>query len=414
MRGSRTAARNEIEARHLDAIARFGHESGEFTFDTQLARLRRLSTPWTDESERAMRKLDNWSPSRFELIELLPLYHGAAQAIRTMQAMSWDRWDVPDLEFVVASKPSPLAVASIDDNAEDVGGSLSYVVWMHVGLMNFVKAVANHCVWTLVRPRGSLEALFDDIAGADRPDLRSLVRDLLARPFDHEAHLYADPLAYAQRDAISPEGSRSAPPMRLEPFHSSDAEAHRALAFFLHGFTTFVAGHEIAHVYLGHIGSQPRIHMLEGNHGLQPGLAREVEADVVGLGAIWDGMRAEAGMSIDYTWLGPVAFLSSMAGVHLIGRNLDDPLLEEAAIEPAVTWTTRLQWMVHALLDMLRGNDFEVERIRRVGTAIPPVAAAITEWLRINALPDGQPSYQLYGDLEAELREICDRALARR
>jgi hypothetical protein len=58
-------------------------------------------------------------------------------------------------------------------------------------------------------------------------------------------------------------------------------------------------------------------------------------------------------------------------------------------------------------------NGVEAQPIRRVGIAVPPIAA-IVEWLRINALPDGLPYYQLKGDVDADLREICDGALARR
>jgi hypothetical protein len=324
--------------------------------------------------------------------------------------MSSDRWRLPHLDFVVVSHPSRIVHATIDDHAEllTLSGSPRYVVWINVGLMNFIKAVANHVIWTLVRPRGSVEAFVDDVARTGGPNLRSLVRELLSRPFDHAAHLHADPLSYTERDAVSP-----APPIRMEQFDRSDTEAHRAWVHACRGFTTHVAGHEIGHIYLGHIGPQPRIQLIGGDHGLPTGVVREVEADVVGMTAVWDGVAATTGGSIDFTWLGPVTFLAAMTGVKLVDVDVNDPSLDQATIEPALIYRTRLCFVVRYLMESLVANRFEAERVRRIAIAVPPVAAAIIEWLRINALPDGLPVYQLNGDVDKELREICGWALAR-
>jgi hypothetical protein len=77
---------NSIEIRHRDAILSAGFDPAAFLFESQLASWQQRGWYRDDEAQRFLRTLSTWSPSRFELIELLPLYYFADKNIRMMQA----------------------------------------------------------------------------------------------------------------------------------------------------------------------------------------------------------------------------------------------------------------------------------------------------------------------------------------
>jgi hypothetical protein len=179
--------RNEIEACHLDAIRRFGNSAIDFTFESQVERVRQIEKPWSPEREAYWRSFSSWSPSRFELIELIPFYAFAGAAVRTMRDMSADRYDLPGLEFVIATDPSRAVNAFVDDSATaptPINGEMRRIVWMNVGLMNFFKDVAKQVIWALIYPRGGIAEMLADVAGGDRKDDRPprLAASLLGSP----------------------------------------------------------------------------------------------------------------------------------------------------------------------------------------------------------------------------------------
>jgi hypothetical protein len=170
----------------------------------------------------------------------------------------------------------------------------------------------------------------------------------------------------------------------------------------MRSFTTFVVGHEIGHVYVGHTYTQDAIPVII-SEGMDRVVKRESEADAMGLSAVWDGMaHGEPSMSIDITWLGPVLFLSSMMGFSLLGQPLHSSTVDEAAIARATFWHRRLFLLVKGLMNNLVQNAFDDERVRAVADVVPLLACAVVEWLRLSSLdePADEPfNLIVYDDL---------------
>jgi hypothetical protein len=269
----------------------------------------------------------------------------------------------------------------------------------------FMIILAQHFVWTLVRKYGNLDQLFDDVARTQ--DIAVLIELLRKRRFPDDA------VSKALLSAPYPPDRtvrRSRLALPFGDFGELDKDLQLVAAVFGRALTTFIVGHEMGHVYLGHIGSHPRKPVLtdSGRLPFSDLLALEIEADHFGLISVWDGLAnaTEGGSSasIDYTWVVPVFFLSTMFASSMYA--FPKTTYEE---ENAEKWLYRLTFLLNlGLCRPLRRLGFESARAQRVISTAPTVAAATVEWIRLelsNAPTSEKPDYDLFH----ALRDLLER-----
>lgn len=364
---------NRIEIRHRDAIVDAGLKPEDFLFRAQLTEWRKAGFWRSGDELQFMHNIATWAPSRFELIELIPLYYYADRHIRMMQHLSADRFAYPAVNFAIATDPRQLVTASassrrkrtvVDPRVVSSAGGDSEVVpetvedesivWMHAGLMNILKLLVTHLTSTLVAPEENLPRFLQSVSESEDP------RDLLEHLFRYRPSLSG-----------RAEGNR---PLQLQ----------KAEAILLIASVTFVAGHEVGHIYLGHTDVRDRLNPFTSlPEGMPPHRADEMAADAVGLTAIWDGMsQGQEGVSIDYTWIAPVLFLAFKSGWAASVADEDDP----ASVEHFTDWAARLQVLIRTLLLNLRRNGFEAHRTETVQRSAPLLAGAVHEWVRLGGL----------------------------
>ena len=252
-------------------------------------------------------------------------------------------------------RSGPYVTAYVDEHGsgitrEGVDGAVPYVVWVNVGIANFTKVLAHHFAWTLVRKHGGLSQLFD--AAASTQNKAILIELLRERRFKEDPEI-----SKALRDAPYPARptdrvSWLAP--RFGNIHDLDKDILAVVAMFGRVQTTFIIGHEMGHLYLGHLGSHPRTQLLRSSSPLPFSdlFASEIEADMIGMLSIWDGYTnaTEGGSaSIDHTWVVPLFFLATMLGFA-------QATSEE---ENAEKWWYRLYFLCRSLKGSLREADFE-------------------------------------------------------
>ncbi|MGD0294772.1 MAG: hypothetical protein ABSB30_13050 [Terracidiphilus sp.] len=384
--------RNRIEEEHLKALKRFGYQPTDWTFERQLSALRKKFPDWKTDG---MQSLSRWSPSRFEFVELVPLYYLATTHIQTMQQMS--KWALPATQFLIASDPSQKLAAYCNEHSnhvsrDDVGNVCRHIIWVNIGLINFVKVLANHFAWVLAGDKEGLIAAFDDVARTQ--DLEVLAVRFRDRRFPVDTEMLRG--AYPQQ--CSEDISWFPPPFgRIEDLSPKTQTVVRILQIAM---TTFVIGHEMGHIYLGHTGFHPRKLLITSQTLPFPAPFRaEIEADLVGTMSVFDGIAAEVSksrFSIDFTWIAPLLYLSTMTGVAL---HYSD--------EKAQEWAWRLIMFSKTLVGTLQKCEFEHERIRRISLSLPTIAAATIEWMRLELAPSAPNDFS-YIFLD-QLRTVCGR-----
>ena len=399
--------RNAIEAKHLEALHRFGHAAADWTFENQLPHYRSLCHDWTDAAELRLQKLSSWSPSRFELIELIPLYYFASENVKTMREMSTDTHGFRHVPFCVASDPSRRLTSYVEEHSSEIStesleGSLRHVVWVNVGVVNFTKALAHHFVWTLVRDKGSLTALFDRI-GQSQDALKlvaALVEDLRRRRFQDE--VFQDHIRNAAYPRHSGRTTSWIVP-RFGSIHELDKDVQTLIVVLANALVTFIIGHEMGHVYLGHTGFRERTQLVTSAPAapFSEYLMCEVEADGVGLLSVWDGMANGTNgtrVPIDYTWVAPVFFLAGMLGLSMNMSN-----------DSAQKWAWRLLLLVKGLTGSLRAAGFEPDRVRRVMSSAPAIAEAMARWIWLELSPDEEARKWPDLILFEQLASVCSQ-----
>lgn len=354
---------NRIERRHHEAIVELGRNPEDLLFEAQLAGWRKAGFWLEDEEFAFIRSLGEWAPSRYELLELLPLYWAADRHIRRMQAMSVDRFPFKAAKFSIATEPLQLVAAVATSRrvfagigAPEVRPDVSEpesTIWVHAGLVNVLKVLTAHVACTLVAPEGDLPRLFEAVSRD--PDPRVVFRRLCS---------------------FVP---------TLGMFSSANPSVQVAGSLLLQSCVTFVAGHEAGHIYLGHTGANEMLNpWVSVPAGLDSEVRDEMAADMVGLISLWDGMGQEdegARLSIDYAWLGPVLYLAFEAGRAAAdsAENLDSRL----------GWVNRLKVLLKGLFINLGRNGFESRIVVKVFLAVPPMAGAIYEWVRLGGVSRG-------------------------
>jgi hypothetical protein len=131
--------RRSCEAKHLTKIKQLGADPGAFEFDRQLDRLRSTSAEWHDEAESYFSSLKSWSFSRYELVDLIPLFHEAHVHIDVAQRMSRDEMQLPELRFAILSDPASTVRAYASEPRKKMGETVGGVaggslIWFCVGL----------------------------------------------------------------------------------------------------------------------------------------------------------------------------------------------------------------------------------------------------------------------------------------
>lgn len=365
MQQNATGRLKTIEDRHREAIENAGLNPADFLFEAQLERARD-SGFWGDDADvEFICRLVDWSPSRYELIELLPLYYFADKHIRVMQGMSADRFSYPAVEFSVATEPQQLVTAYASSRRSavvdplvsgDAGGDPEIspevvehesIVWMHAGLMNTLKVLTTHFARTFVAPAGDLPPFLNLVTGTESP------REFLERLFQSRAKL-SGPGNHALKDA----------------------------ELLLMASVTFIAGHEVGHIYLGHTGvTKPLSPFVSLGNEMPTRQADEWAADGVGLTSLWDGM------GIDHTWIAPLLFLALNSGWAASVADTDEP----ESMERVYDWVRRLVVLVRNLVINLFRNGFEPRRVEPILRCAPLVAGAVHEWVRLGGLT-GKPN----------------------
>lgn len=382
---------NSIEIRHRDAIIRAGLDPEDFLFEAQLAALRPEDGWITEEAVQAIRDLRGWASSRFELVELLTLYHSADENIRTMQSMSADRVPFGDADFVIATEPDQIVSATVDSREfttsvvdhPEVGpwpGESESIVWINAGSVNVLKMLATHFRRTLIAPYGDLQEFLRVLS--EQGDTIELVARLSS--FDtlptESSELLRRAIDFVQKEKLLREDHRAAlilPPLEPPPTDRSLAAAQSVL---MTGFATFLAGHEAGHIFLGHTGTRRRSSSLRRiPEWISPRQADEIDADIVGLTSVWDGMSENYSASIDYTWLAPVLSLAAHAGMAALAAAVDPGSTQ--ATDDLAGWVNRLRLLVHGMIINLHGNGFKAIRIRPIMRSVPPLAGAVYAWL---------------------------------
>jgi hypothetical protein len=174
--------------------------------------------------------------------------------------------------------------------------------------------------------------------------------------------------------------------------------------------TTFVAGHEAGHLYLGHFGDRELIDLISGGDSMPPILRREVAADGLGIASVWDGF-ASNGLSIDETWPGPVLALAVSAGRAAAHPDTDRGTTQDTWED----WVHRLSLAIHALGQSLIGNGFGLARSGPILAAAAPLAACIYEYVRTGGdRADrsgrlGAPGAEVYTFLEATVLPLLEQ-----
>jgi hypothetical protein len=367
-KASRDGPLNSIEIRHRDAILAAGLDPADFLFDAQLSTLTR-DGGLTKGDAKAIHDLRGWASSRYEPVELLPLYYAASENIRTMQQVSDNRVPFEDVNFVVTTDPGQLVPATVDSTrfATDAvdhpqvtrrTDEPESIVWINTGSVNVLKNLATHFGHTLIAPYGNLAEFLSVMAeGVDPLDLVARLGNVDCLPQDPINTVRIDwPLAEAR-------------------------------TILIYGFVTFLAGHEAGHIYLGHTGISPRATFLRDVPSwISPRRADEIDADIVGLISVWDGMKKNYGPSIDSTWLAPVLFLAARAGLAGADAGAAVDPSSAQAVDDFAAWIDRLRYLVSSIAVNLRGNGFEARQIRSILRSVPPLAGAVYAWLQADGM----------------------------
>lgn len=395
---------NDVERRHSDAIRAVGNDPADWLIESQLATWEQNhGWPLTSEQAAEARRLSGEAASRFELAECLELYSLAAAHIRTMQAMSFDRQDFRSAQFDIATDPGSLLHPYVQAEwhagvpVDDRESAHSSVIWMPVNTLQVFGSVVGVISHRLMRRFGDLPTMLAAFAQGLTWDesLEVLRRDRLQLKPDVIAPTIG-------RTKVFLPNSPDLPPN----LRDSIAEGAAALRIMV---TTFVAGHEAGHLYLGHFGDRVLIEPISGGD-IPPSLRREMAADTVGIGAVWDGLESNGLGSIDYTWPGPIIALAASAGIAAAHPQTD----ADTANDTWADWVYRLCLAVRVLGRWLIDNGFGLSRSRPILVGAAPLAACVYEYVRTGGdLADahgrlGVPGDGVYAKLEGIAFQLLD------
>jgi hypothetical protein len=376
--------RNAVERIHFDAVATLGQAPESWNFENQLPQYRQISGPdWNSKDEAFIWSLKDWSLSRLELIGHLPLFYFAYCDVMAAQQMSADMKPLRFTPFTIATDPCQDVSAYLREHSSQIPSlafeNLFHVVWVNCGMLNCAKILAHHFAWALLRTEHDLVSFFrrvgnnEDVLGClealsnERRYADSLVGDRLRRALHRQEDRHVAWLAPAIGDlsAFSP-------------------EAKGMMMTIMRGMITFVVGHEMGHVYLGHTGFHPSalVNEVVEKRASEDPLFREIHADNIGLICVWDGLASGTHhfASIDVSWIGPALLLSMLTGLAL---NDDEQNTRK--------WLGRLYKFANNLVNGMRRTQFDSDRVGLVERALPVVSSAVVEWVRRESHVSGAP-----------------------
>jgi hypothetical protein len=149
-------------------------------------------------------------------------------------------------------------------------------------------------------------------------------------------------------------------------------------ATLLQALVSFVIGHEAGHIFLGHVGDQDKRTVISPEtmapRGVKAEDVTELEADLIGLLVLWDGMRHGNlfSTSIEYTCIAPFLFMSVMAGYCYY--KLQDE-------RKTTLWQQRSLSLLERAIWQMRHLGFERRRIDILARSVPVLMAASTSWV---------------------------------
>lgn len=397
---------NSVEQKHRDAILAAGNNPTDWLIGSQIASWDERHGWSLGAAEAAeLRRLSKGASSRYEIAEMLQLYSIAESSIQLMQSTSQDRQDFRPAHFRIATEPGALLHAKTvqhewhvrqkEDRLEEAKSTES-TVWIPATILNIFGGIAGVVVKRLIFAAGGFDELICALASTMTWDM---AYELLA-----------------EGSRLDFTGFRPAPEGRSAIYVPNgldvpDTESPLGRIDFLTkvAITTFVAGHEAGHLYLGHFFDRAVIELIRGGD-LSVVLKEEIGADMVGIAAVWDGLSSTASMSIDYSWIGPILALAVSAGLAAAHPGTDAGTRDDTCD----SWIVRLEYCLIVLARWLRGNAFEPVRVERILGAATPLSVAVYEYMRgggelLDAAGRLGPSGDdLYERLEAVvLRELC-------
>lgn len=394
---------NAVERRQNDAIVAAGNDPADWLIEPQLATWeQRSGWPLTPELAAELRRLSGEAASRFELVERLQVYSLAEACIRTMQEMSFDRQALQPAQFRIATEPGSLLHPRVQAEwharppGDDGASASNSIIWMPVNALLMFSRVAGVISNRLIKQVGDLESL-----------IAAFARNLTWYEALEFLRMHRLP------NVVTPSEGESAillPEPPDQPPNSHDPIREGATVMNI-AATVFVAGHEAGHLYLGHFGDRNPIEAILGGRSISPNLRREMEADSVGINAVWDGL-ASNGLSIDITFVGPVVVaLAASAGLAAAHPRTDYGTTNDTWQD----WVYRLRLAIRVLGEWLIGNGLGLTRSGPILAAAAPLAACIYEYVRTGGdLADGNgrlgaPGAEVYAMLEDTALPLLER-----
>jgi hypothetical protein len=362
--------RRSCEAKHLTKIKQLGADPGAFEFDRQLDRLRSTSAEWHDEAESYFSSLKSWSFSRYELVDLIPLFHEAHVHIDVAQRMSRDEMQLPELRFAILSDPASTVRAYASEPRKKMGETVGGVaggslIWFCVGLKNYFDYLARSFTKAVHQEGRPFDGLYELVSSHGAYSALALYDKLscYADPPDEDAGLVTFHGSLYKSGALDV---------------AQGTSEHTEYATLLQALVSFVIGHEAGHIFLGHVGDQDKRTVISPEtmapRGVKAEDVTELEADLIGLLVLWDGMRHGNlfSTSIEYTCIAPFLFMSVMAGYCYY--KLQDE-------RKTTLWQQRSLSLLERAIWQMRHLGFERRRIDILARSVPVLMAASTSWV---------------------------------
>ncbi|MEM9388856.1 MAG: hypothetical protein AAGA02_00195 [Bacteroidota bacterium] len=339
-------AKCRIEEVHLSHFKKVGLNPVDFKFENQLQRLddeyfkKRLSA-----ERQGYRKV---CPSDYELIFTLPYNLIAHNAISQAQELSQDQENkFRPSNFFIASESGTELTAIVETSLRH-----GNIIWIKTGLLRLIDILSyqfvlnRHLYWNNITSQEIKRQTFEKTLGLFRSlSFQLQLQNTLSESFHLDSY----------QGWINDSNTEISK-------HSLQSELHVVKSSVL----TYILGHEVAHISLGHLSSDEIISFtpkeyisktFEETADKHPDIYKEMNADYFGLICCWDGLtrqRSGEHFPVDATWVGFFLFLSVMAGQENRKGNGEE------------VWWNRVEITLMNMIISLKKADFELVRIKRI------------------------------------------------
>lgn len=377
-------SRNAVEKVHLDSIIATEGDNHplDFLLDNQIDWRRYIDPKFAAMMDEKRDRFGQWlervrkySPSRFELLDQLVIYISVHDCVSSAIEMTHDtyRFHNYGYNFRVVTDPrhdvnAYVIHSSYPEPADIVlhDGQQCHLVWFNVGLYHLLLYSIRRFLLALMQNGEDLEGTLHRLAEYDLDALERLVQFMADASLDFAAEFTQSLDMGIVKFDFQGLGAKL-------PNIDNNTPLRAAVNGLQNALTTFIVGHECAHILLGHTGHFPRRNIFNGPQRpvTDPQLLEEMAADFIGFNLMQDGCSKIAKTSVDYSCIAPWVFLTHFITVSQIKG--------ERAFEN--DWVERLKFSIMTTIDSLRHLGFEVWRQERVARLARASVWVLNQWM---------------------------------